>query len=143
MLVNKSIKIRSINDTDLPIILYKPDRNVLQTIDKWCSNCKNMLILQLVYPRVGRHFWDSPEMVANIFILQHGDQANLPRLPTYWHSLSSASVIFRFSEMKLQYSLSCFVILQYYFTIQYYFIVMYWEIEIYITPTFPTIRSSW
>ena len=113
MLVNKSMKIRLINNTDLPIILYKPDRNVSQIIDKWCSNCKNMLILQLAYPRVGRHFWDGPEMMADIFILQHGDQANLPRLPTCWHSLSSASVFFGFSEMKLQYSLSYFVILQY------------------------------
>ena len=52
-----------------------------------------MLILQLAYPRVGRHFWDGPEMMADIFILQHGDQANLPRLPTCWHSFSSASVI--------------------------------------------------
>ena len=75
-----------------------------------------MLILQIVYPRVGQHFWGSPEMVANIFILQHGDQAKkgmYQRLPTCWHSLSPASVFFGFSKVKLQYSVSCFVILQY------------------------------
>ena len=75
MLVNKSVNITSISNIDLPIIIYKPDGNVLQTTDKWQSNCKNMLIEQLVYPRVGQHFWDSPEIVANIFILQHSDQA--------------------------------------------------------------------
>ena len=102
MLVNNSINIRSINNIDLPIILYKPNRNVSQIIDKWWPNCKNMLILQRVYPRVDQHFWDGPEMVVNIFILWHGDQANFgqKRLPTCWHSLSPASFFFCFTILE-------------------------------------------
>ena len=154
MFANKSINIRSINNTDLPIILYKPDRNVLQIIDKWWSNCKNMLILQLVYPRVGQHFWDGPEMVANIFILQHSDQAkkactNLtylgyildnnvcqhvgivcPLLQSFlgsvrWSfSILLAALLF-YNTWKTG-AINCFI-------------VVYWEIEIYITPTFARI----
>ena len=86
-----------------------------------------MLILQLAYGRADQHFWNGPEMVVNIFILRHVDQAkkgmyhpNISRLhsgqkplPTCWHSLSPASVFYWFSEVKLQYSVSCFVVLQY------------------------------
>ena len=97
-----------------------------------------MLILQIVYPRVGQHFWGSPEMVANIFILQHGDQAKkgmYQRLSTCWHSLSPASVFFGFSKVKLQYSVSCFVntwktgeMCNNVLFIINCFIVVYWEI---------------
>ena len=147
MLVNKSINIRSINNIDLPIILYKPDRNVLQIIDKWWPNCKNMLILQLVYPRVQK--WWSTALFCDMVIKQISDK-NI--LPTCWHSLSPASFFFWFSEVKLQYSFSYFVVLQYlknwwnlqqYFFIINCFIVVYWEIEIYITPTFARTWSYW
>ena len=119
MLANKSISIRSINNIDLSIIRFKSDGNFLQIIEKWWSNCKIMLISQLVYPRVGQHFWDVPEMIANTFTLQHSDQAKKSiyqpnisrlhfgqqRLPTCWHNLSPISVFSRFSEVKLQLSL--------------------------------------
>ena len=147
----QSISIRSMNNIDLLIILYKPDRNVLQITDKWWSKCENMLILQLVYPRVGQHFWNCPEMVVNIFILQHSDQAKKgmyqlniyrlyfgqQRLETCWHSLFPASVFFGFSEVKLQYSFSCFVILQYFKN--------WWNVQqhIFIINCFIVVYENW
>lgn len=123
---------------------------------KWWSNCSNMLILRLVYPRVSQRFWDGSKMLANIFVPQHGDQAkkgmyqpNLSRLhfgqrrlSTYWHNFSPVSVVFGLDDVMLQYSVSSFVIsvlrfekmVKYIFIINYF--VIHWGTEVYITLVF-------